>query len=677
MRLNVFSSVGILISLLVLFIGERIVGEGDEQTMLTYLAGVIFIASLGWRLRGWSGASGAAKRVEARLFLGGLGVAIGLGIYGLTTDAGVALMGWEGEAAERGAGALSALWPVVIGVSLAAILFIELAYFRMPVAAAVELRRVTSAAQGGVSLALALVFLFSVNYVASEREVKTDLSYLRTTEVSSGTERMLSGLDQPIQVVLFYPEVNEVYEEIAPYFDAVDAASDQIDVERRDHALSAELARQHRIRGNGFVVLLKGEGEAQQAESFELGMTLESARTRVRRLDGSFQRAFSSLARVERELHLTVGHRERSVAGAEGDPPELRLSDLNRALERSNFQTRELGMAQGLANEVPATMPAVAVIGPRDPFLPEERESLLRYARSGGRLVLMLDPGEDHGLDPLLHALGLELQPGMAASMRQHRRLTGTPSDRGLIFSSTYSAHPIVTNARRQSGRIATIFVRGGALERRAGSDAQVTFPLRTGSGFWLDTDGDWERSDAEAETELNLIAAVTVPNEGGEEGRVVVIADADFVSDMVLRNPGNALVFGDVMQWFLGEEEIIGDTATEEDVRIEHTRDEDKIWFYGTSFGAPLPLLLLGLWMALRRRRRRETHRPETNPEGDAPIVSSNEEVPSPAESKPEPDPDGTREPEVEEGDNEPGAVPDEGEANETDTEAESGGVS
>ena len=58
-------------------------------------------------------------------------------------------------------------------------------------------------------------------------------------------------------------------------------------------------------------------------------------------------------------------------------------------------------------------------------------------------------------------------------------------------------------------------------------------------------------------------------------------------------------------MQWFLGEEQIIGDTATEEDVPIEHTRDEDKLWFYATSFGAPLPLLILGIWIALRGRRR------------------------------------------------------------------------
>ena len=494
-------------------------------------------------------------------------------------------------------------------VGLGGLLFTEQAYFRMPIEEAVEPRRVRDSAQGGVSLALALVFLFSMNYVASEQGLKWDLSYFRTTEPSQSTLRMVEGLDEPIEVVLMYPEVNEVFDQLTPYFQSVSDASAQLEVRQRDHALAASLAQQHRIRGNGFVVLLRGDGDEQQAESFEVGLTLESARARLRRLDGSFQRAFTSLARVRRELHLTTGHDERSATGAEGDPEDRRMSDLGGALSRSGFESQSLGIAQGLATDVPDAAPAVAVFGPRTPFRREEIGALQRYVSRGGRLLVALDPNDDHGLGPLLDSLGIGLESGIAASARNYRRLSNTLSDRGLIYSNAYSAHPIVSTARRNAARVATIFVHGGALRRVEGQELvqglRVTFPLRSAPGFWLDQDGDWERSDAEPEAELNLIAAITVPNEGGEEGRVVVIADADFATDLVFRNPGNGLIFGDIMQWFLGEEQIIGDTATEEDVPIEHTRDEDKLWFYATSFGAPLPLLILGIWIALRGRRR------------------------------------------------------------------------
>jgi len=606
------SSLGLVVALLLVFVGERIFGEGGGQEVCLLLAAVVGVLAFGLRVGRWRGSRGAARAVELQQLWLSVGVLVAMGAYGLSGDAGMEFLGYEGSAAERAEGVLSALWSVGLLVALGGLLFTEHAYFRMPIAEAVELRRVRSSAQAGISLALALVFLVSINYVASEDGLKTDLSYFRTTEPSEGTLRMVEGLAEPIQVVLMYPDVNEVYEQLVPYFDRVGGASDQLQVEQLDHALAVSLAQQHRIRGNGFVLLLRGEGDEQQVESFEIGMTLEGARNRLRRLDGSFQRAFTSLARVRRELHMTTGHRERSVTGAEGDPEDRHLSDLGDALSRSGFENKDLGIAQGLATDVPESAPAVAIFGPREPFRPEEIESLLRYVARGGRLLVALDPGEEHGLEPLLNRLGVGLRQGIAASARNYRRLTNTPSDRGLVYSNAYSAHPIVSTARRNAERIATIFVQGGALRRVEGQELdgelRVTFPLRSAPGFWLDQDGDWERSATETESELNFIAAVTVPNEGGEEGRAIIIADADFASDLVFRNPGNALIFGGVMQWFLGEEQIIGDTATEEDVPIEHTRDEDKLWFYGTSFGAPLPLLILGLWIALRGRRRRET---------------------------------------------------------------------
>src|SRR5690606_9013251 len=108
------------------------------------------------------------------------------------------------------------------------------------------------------------------------------------------------------------------------------------------------------------------------------------------------------------------------------------------------------------------------------------------------------------------------------------------------------------------------------------------------------------------------LMAAITVPAGGGEEGRAVVIADGDFITDRWIRNAGNAFVLMDTLNWLVGEEQVFGPTQTEEDIPIEHTREEDKAWFYGTSFAVPLPLVLLGLWLATRKGRRVREKREE-----------------------------------------------------------------
>jgi hypothetical protein len=65
----------------------------------------------------------------------------------------------------------------------------------------------------------------------------------------------------------------------------------------------------------------------------------------------------------------------------------------------------------------------------------------------------------------------------------------------------------------------------------------------------------------------------------------------------------GNQILFVDGMRWLVGEESVSGLPNTEEDKRIEHTKQGDLGWFYATIFGAPVVVLGLGL-LASRKSR-------------------------------------------------------------------------
>ena len=56
-----------------------------------------------------------------------------------------------------------------------------------------------------------------------------------------------------------------------------------------------------------------------------------------------------------------------------------------------------------------------------------------------------------------------------------------------------------------------------------------------------------------------------------------------------------------DAMRWLVGEESFSGQVNNEEDVRIEHTKQQDLAWFYSTIFG--VPALVLGVGLFFRRR--------------------------------------------------------------------------
>jgi hypothetical protein len=608
-------------ALILIFIAQRVVIDPGASTALL-AAGVASIAvALGLRVRSTLSASGDHRKVELMLLVAYSGVVDALVIYALSTRPGLDLLGLSGASADKAVQLLTVAWLVVLTLSLLSVAFMEATYARMPVAAAIEVRRVKWAAEGGLSLSLALIFAFSVNYTVAKRDVKRDVSYFKTTAASEATQKMVEQLDTPVRAVLFFPSVSEVLQQITPYFEKLAATNDKFSFKFADHALQPEFSRKYRIRDNGHVLLVKGlpaaasltdtiamAGSGLSSEQFQLGNNIEKAGNKLKKLDETFQNRFSKLTKAARSLHLTTGHRERSEAGAEGDSAFERLRGMANLLKRFNIKSKSLGMAQGLANEVPEDAGAVAVIGPREPFLPEEVAALLKYVKEGGRLLLMIDPKTDDGLEPLLHGLGLRRGKGIVASERHHMRRTFTAADKKFVITNSYTSHPTVSSCSAHSAEVASLFIEGVSLHRHTTpakiEGSKLTFPVRTAADAWLDVDGDFKRSKSERMSVKNLTAAITVGT-GEKQGRAVVIGDGGFVTDGVIRNNANVLQFVDTVRWLIGEESVSGSLSSEEDVPIQHRKDDDLLWFYATTFGFPLPLLGMGL--LVRRRRRRD----------------------------------------------------------------------
>lgn len=595
--------------LIAIFGAERILGTGSLRD--SFLYGGLGLVLAGVALRGvaFGAAQGDVRAVEGRLLAAYAAACLGLVVYASSTAWGLHRLGLEGEAASRAGGVLSTLWLAIMLVALFAILFMEIVYLRMPIAQSVELRRVRTALHAGLTLALSAVFLFSINYVATARDVRKDVSYFRTTEPSAATRSMIEKLDQPLQVKLFFRPGSDVVGQVAPYFDALAAAGKKLTYEVTDVALAPELATKHKVRDNGHVLLLYGKGDDQKGEFFRVGSELTEARATLRKLDGTFQQTFRRLVRPERVLYLTVGHGERNAKSS-----ELVAADgtavLEEVLKRLNLKSQTLGLASGLGSAVPEGASAVLIVGPTEKFMPEEAETLLAYVRKGGKLFLMLDPDQDVGLAPLLQGLGVETLPGTIASSTQHMKRNFNQSDRGIIFSNRYTSHPSVTTVTRHQREVATVFVNGVALESSKAQVApkpKVTFPLRSAAEFWRDLDGDFERGDGEKTGSLNLMAAVSIGAAGDAEGRAVIIGDGDFMTNKLAQNNGNMLLFVDSLAWLIGNEDLSGEVSSEEDIPIEHSREQDKVWFYATTFAVPAPILLLGAFVARRRRKRAE----------------------------------------------------------------------
>lgn len=471
----------------------------------------------------------------------------------------------------------------------------------------VDVRRIRETAAHALSLAAAGVALMLLGYVAAARNQTLDASYFKTSRPGDAVQSIVRNLDAPLRVALFFPEVNAVKDEVRTYMEGLAQATDNVAIEEYDRFADPEMAQQMNVRADGDVVLRVGD----RTERIGLPPDLDGARGRLRVLDGQVQQALLRLARERRVAYMTIGHGELNdpLQSAMGDPPTARLDGgftaLNRMLELLNYESRELGLQEGLGDRIPDDAAMLMVLGPERPFLESESSAVRDYLNGGGSLLLALEADSEFRLDDLRDPLGLEVQEGMTVDEDRHLRQTGGVADRRLIVTNRFSPHPSVATASRQGPGSGVLLI--GPLQLTAPEeteDRSVSLTVRTMSSSFVDSNGNY-RYDEESESrgEGAVAAAVSRDGEGGGM-RALVFGDAELFTDPVLTSLGlNAALAADAIRWLGGEEDTAGEVVSEEDVPIVHTQQEDVAWFYAIIFGAPALVLMIGALVLYRRR--------------------------------------------------------------------------
>lgn len=580
---------------LLLFVAERVLAEGTARHAALGIAALAFVAGGVWRVLASRGAPAEARGVGRLQLAAYAGFALAAGLYAisLAVDTGI-----------RETQQLAAMWLIasvlVFALSLAALAALELVAASMRRATFVEPLRVRHALSGTLSFALALGGCAFLNWAVNYQDVRYDLSYGAPTRPTEATLSLVSASSRPVEIYLFFEKGSPVLAEMRDYFDALAARGAQVHV--LDQALDIELATALGVSRNGTLAMRSGD----RREVWYIGDDREEARRHVRDLDTGMRERLSRATRELKSIYMTYGHGERleGRAGAGDRPAASQFHQLAKAL---NAKIRKLGTAEGFSAGVPADAEMVVVHGPTQPFPPEESAALQAYLGRGGSLMLLLDPGTAHGLEPVLKTLGLRAPGHVLANDREYVRQTQTPADRGFLFSRSFVNHRAVRSLG-ESVRNAALLVRGaGQLLRAEEGDgqAQVTFLARTRPFTFEDLDGDWTFDEgAEKRGLFELVAAVERPAEQGRTARAIVVADSDILADGVVDNEANAAFGLDTSLWLLHDDATSGDVAGAEDIPIRHTRDQDALWFYASTFA--VPMLVLGLGLAGARRRRR-----------------------------------------------------------------------
>ena len=623
-----------VVGLVLIFIGERPFNHiGEVHMMASGIGGITVIGFTALRAWTFMATTGARRNVERTFLLCHAGVMLALLLYVTTTGWGHGLLGIHGDLVHgttRWDTPMTVLWSIIMAISLIPLVMVEFSLgsamrTKLVVSdldgkdaddASVEAFRVREVAGSGLMMALAAAFLMVTCNVARQRDVTRDVSYFRTSAPGTSTISMVNSLEDDVQVLLFFPDTNEVKEQVRSYFERLRSETGKIVISLHTKEVSAALAKEHRVTKDGTIVLVHGD----KSESITVKTEMASARrTELRTFDQKVNAALLSVIRAKRTAYLTVGHGELNDADSLG-PLAAKYPDAKAAVIKSNlgdlgYTVKDLGLMQGLGDEIPEDATMVLALAPRTPFADEETAALDRYLARGGALLLSLDPLGDATISPPLdRRLGVTFDNGSLMDDKSHMRQAGNPSDRLVVITNQFSSHASITTLSRGSAREGIVVFNSGSLVEVSYPEGdemkpKLTHVIKSLGTTWANRNDNFTMDGPEKRAKYNIATAVegtTTPDGADNPMRAMVFADGELFMDPVQQRYLFAqTLFADAVRWLGGEELFAGETVSEKDVLIKHTKSRDVMWFYLCIVGAPFFVLAMGLGFVWFRRRR------------------------------------------------------------------------
>jgi hypothetical protein len=466
--------------------------------------------------------------------------------------------------------------------ALALVAAAGLALRRLRFPAGSHSRRVLLRGLLGVAGALALAIL--LERAAAWSGLRGDLTFERSFELSPATRKALAELPGELTATL--------------YHDRFDPRA------RQTRLLLASLAQAGRVE--------VGEKLLSETPEEQDRFGIAASNTVVLQLGARFETVERPLESTLYEALYRLRSQQSGVIGVlrgegEGDissDGELGYSGLATALATEGYRLRSLVTASLV--EIPEDVNAVLLLGPRRALLPGSVAMLERYLERGGRLIALLEPGAQTGLEPLLDRWGFQAPDGVIIDPA-----SGAPEDgaHGVDpIAYNYETHPLTQGLTPEH---MTFFAGARPLVlHNAGPDDSVRRVVLASPRSWVTQDlsvlsgRGAEPNPGSAEQDYHAIAAAGRYPRAGGEARIVVFGDSDFASNRYLRALYNLDLILNAVHWAVQRESDITlrpklRTPKQFPLPIQSTLSA----FHGVGLLVPELLLLAGGLVWLRRR--------------------------------------------------------------------------
>ena len=458
-----------------------------------------------------------------------------------------------------------------------------------------------------------LAILVGINWLASRRNKRWDLTAAKQYSLSDQTKKILHGLDKPVKMFVF--SRTDDFGRFRERLDEYQYQSKQLEIQYVDPEKQPAIAQKYLPLQQSGTIVIDHNGQ-------------------IERVNGDSEQAITNgLIKVvqgkQNKVYFVQGHDERTFEDSEARG----YSSVGQYLVSDNFATATLMLAQVRA--IPDDASVVMIAGPRADLFPNEVELLKGYLAKGGKLMVLLEPKDKADAPPLTNLLALlkdwgieagdhviinmpadyTLKEGESVDIAQLGALQNT--DGTFVLAGKYLQHPMMAGL----GRVTVVF-RGARSITAKTEGANNRFPqnlVETTATSWGETDlkrlydtGQVAREPSKGDKEgpLSLGAAVTAPVQDAagtppaagdeapkKETRIAVFGDADFGSNQMLGAGRNADLCLNAVNWLALQEDMIAIRPRDpEDRRLTMTASQQTAVFWLTVLIIPGLVLLAGI---------------------------------------------------------------------------------
>lgn len=442
----------------------------------------------------------------------------------------------------------------------------------------------------GVLILISMVLLLAINFVAARHHKALDFSNNQVNSISDQSKKILSSLDADLNVKYFYKtgaeraeENKKLFRELVKHYQDV---SSKVKFEIAEINERPGLAKEFGANKGTGEAFVEYKGNKNRIENYE---------------EQDFTNAIIKMTRkVKKNIYFLEGHNERSI---DDEKSETSLFGFKQMLEKNSYNVNKLSLAAGAT--MPSNVDVLVIAGPMQQLQSFEVKIIEDYLNNGGNLFLMLDESKSIGLDPLLKAFGIEIDPYYVFNVFN--------SPMGQVINAqaaTVAVEYSTTNeiTKLFAGNQMTVFRAPHSIKVTSDSNRIKTEVIvRTPKAAAL------EKLDSKDHTGDLRVFNLGVHIKGklkadGKEFTAVVYSDVDFVSNILLYQNINRDLALNTISSLTKETDLISISAKEpiaSKMLVSPPEFNQFFKFTVVGFFLPLPLVFLILSAVLWYRRR------------------------------------------------------------------------